>query len=226
MFPRLQFLTLDASPLAHRAQALAALEGGVRWIQLRAKHLREDVWVAEATAIAELCRDYGATFIVNDSPQVALHAEADGVHLGGDDASPAEARRVLGDFALVGVTLNEPAHLARLQGVRVDYAGVGPFRHTVSKQKLAPLHTEESLRALIAAAAPLPGKGTVNDGPPVVADLWISSFSSSTRSLHFLRSFSIVQSRSRSFRASVAFLSLHDATSATASVYCAPRQSR
>jgi len=156
VFPRLQFLTLDASPLAHRAQALAALEGGVRWIQLRAKHLREDVWVAEATAIAELCRDYGATFIVNDSPQVSLRAEADGVHLGGDDASPAEARRVLGDFALVGVTLNEPAHLARMQGVRVDYAGVGPFRHTASKQKLAAIHTTESLAALIAAAAPLP----------------------------------------------------------------------
>jgi thiamine monophosphate synthase len=53
VFPRLQFLTLDASPLTHRAQALAALEGGVRWIQLRAKHLSEDVWIAEAAAIAE-----------------------------------------------------------------------------------------------------------------------------------------------------------------------------
>ena len=113
MFPRLQFLTLDASPLTHRAQALAALEGGVRWIQLRAKHLPEDIWVAEAAAIAELCRDYGATFVVNDSPQVALRAEADGVHLGGDDASPAAARALLGDFAIVGVTLNEPAHVAR-----------------------------------------------------------------------------------------------------------------
>ncbi len=153
MFPRLQFLTLDASPLTHRAQALAALEGGVRWIQLRAKHLREDVWVAEASAIAELCRDYGATFIVNDSPQVALRAEADGVHLGGDDASPAEARALLGDFAIVGVTLNEPAHLARFAGVRIDYAGVGPFRHTASKQKLAVIHTPESLAALITAAA-------------------------------------------------------------------------
>ena len=152
MFPRLQFLTLDASPLTHRAQALAALEGGVRWIQLRAKHLSEDVWVAEAAAIAELCRDYGATFIVNDSPQVALRAEADGVHLGGDDASPAAARALLGDFAIVGVTLNEPAHLARFAGVRIDYTGVGPFRHTASKQKLAAIHTAESLSALIAAA--------------------------------------------------------------------------
>jgi thiamine-phosphate pyrophosphorylase len=156
VFPRLQFLTLDASPLAHREQARAALEGGVRWIQLRAKRLPEDVWVAEAAAIAELCCDFGALFVVNDSPQVALRAGADGVHLGGDDASPAAARALLGEFAIVGVTLNEPAHVARFAGVRVDYAGVGPFRHTLSKQKLAPVHSADSLAALIAAAAPLP----------------------------------------------------------------------
>lgn len=173
MLARLQFLTLDASPLSHRAQALAALEGGVRWIQLRAKYLPEEVWVAEATAIAELCRDYGATFVVNDSPRVALCAEADGVHLGADDASPAEARAMLGDFALVGVTLNEPAHLSRIQGVRVDYAGVGPLRPTASKEKLAPIHSAESLAALIASASPLPcyaiGGVTAADFPAVLA---------------------------------------------------------
>jgi thiamine-phosphate pyrophosphorylase len=156
VFPRLQFLTLDAAPRAHREQARAALEGGVRWIQLRAKHLPPEAWVAEAVAIAELCRDFGAVFVVNDSPEVALRAEADGVHLGGDDASPAAARALLGEFAIVGVTLNEPAHVARFAGVRVDYAGVGPFRHTLSKQKLAAVHSPDSLAGLIAAAAPLP----------------------------------------------------------------------
>ena len=156
MFPRLQFLTLDAAPRAHREQARAALEGGVRWIQLRAKQLPAEAWVAEATAIAELCRDFGAVFVVNDSPEVALRAEADGVHLGGDDASPVAARALLGEFAIVGVTLNEPAHVARYAGVRVDYAGVGPFRHTLSKQKLAAVHSPESLAGLIIAAAPLP----------------------------------------------------------------------
>jgi thiamine-phosphate pyrophosphorylase len=173
VFPRLQFLTLDAAPRAHREQARAALEGGVRWIQLRAKHLPPDVWVAEAVAIAELCRDFGAMFVVNDSPEVALRAEADGVHLGGDDASPAAARALLGEFAIVGVTLNEPAHVARFAGVRVDYAGVGPFRHTLSKQKLAAVHSSESLTDLIAAAAPLPcyaiGGVTAADWPAVRA---------------------------------------------------------
>ena len=171
MFPRLQFLTLDAAPRAHREQARAALEGGVRWIQLRAKHLPAEAWVAEATAIAELCRDFGAMFVVNDSPEVALRAEADGVHLGGDDASPSVARALLGEFAIVGVTLNEPAHVVRFAGVRVDYAGVGPFRHTLSKQKLAAVHSPESLAGLIAAAAPLPcfaiGGVTAADWPAV-----------------------------------------------------------
>jgi thiamine-phosphate pyrophosphorylase len=173
VLPRLQFLTLDASPLTHRAQALAALEGGVRWIQLRTKHLPEDVWIAEAVAIAELCRDFGALFVVNDSPQVALRAEADGVHLGGADASPAAARALLGESAIVGVTLNEPTHVARSAGVRIDYAGVGPVRHTASKQKLAAIHTPESLAALIAAAAPSPcfaiGGVTAADWPELRA---------------------------------------------------------
>ena len=171
MFPRLQFLTLDAAPRAHREQARAALEGGVRWIQLRAKNLPAEAWVAEAVAIAELCRDFGAVFVVNDSPEVALRAEADGVHLGGDDASPAAARALLGEFAIVGVTLNEPAHVVRFAGVRVDYAGVGPFRHTLSKQKLAAVHSPKSLAGLIAAAAPLPcfaiGGVTAADWPAV-----------------------------------------------------------
>jgi thiamine-phosphate pyrophosphorylase len=171
VFPRLQFLTLDAAPRAHREQARAALEGGVRWIQLRAKNLPAEAWVAEAVAIAELCRDFGAVFVVNDSPEVALRAEADGVHLGGADASPAAARALLGEFAIVGVTLNEPAHVARYAGVRVDYAGVGPFRHTLSKQKLAAVHSPESLAGLIAAAAPLPcyaiGGVTAADWPAV-----------------------------------------------------------
>lgn len=173
MRPRLQFLTLEAAPRSHREQATLALAGGVRWIQLRAKGLTAEAWLAEARAIAALCRDHGAIFIVNDAPSIALAAEADGVHLGGDDASPAAARALLGEFAIVGVTLNEPAHVARFAGVKVDYAGVGPFRHTLSKQKLATVHSPDSLASLITAAAPLPcyaiGGVTAADWPAVRA---------------------------------------------------------
>jgi thiamine monophosphate synthase len=61
-----------------------------------------------------------------------------------------------GEAAIVGATLNVPAHLARLGATRVDYVGVGPFRPTTSKAKLAPVHSADSLAALIAAAAPRP----------------------------------------------------------------------
>lgn len=152
MLPRLQFLTLDAAPLGHVAQARHALAAGVRWIQLRAKGFAEEEWVRLAREVGALCRTSGATFIVNDSPRVAAAAGADGVHLGAADASPDEARALLGERALIGVTLNSPSHLVRLRGARVDYVGVGPLRATASKPGHAAPHSEESLRALIAAA--------------------------------------------------------------------------
>lgn len=173
MLPRLQFLTLDAAPLGHREQALAALRGGVRFVQFRAKNRSEADWVALAREVVAVCRDHDALCIVNDSPRVALLAGADGVHLGPGDASPAEARALLGEKAVIGATLNFPAHLDRLRGVRVDYVGAGPFRHTENKASLAPVHSAESLRALIARAAPLPayviGGVTAADAPAVRA---------------------------------------------------------
>ena len=173
MGAQLQFLTLDASPFSHSEQARLALEGGVRWIQLRTKNLPEAEWIKTARGVANLCQDFGATFIVNDSIAVALAAEADGVHLGPGDASPAEARALLGDYAIIGVTLNTPDHLPILKSARVDYAGVGPVRFTASKTKLAPVQSDASLRALIEGTKGIPcyaiGGVTVEDWPNLKA---------------------------------------------------------
>lgn len=156
MRARLQFLTLDQSPYSHLEQAQFALEGGVKWIQLRTKNLPEKEWIKTAMEVGARCRDFGATFIVNDSPRVALAAEADGVHLGPQDASPQSARAMLGDFAIVGVTLNNLNHLSVLSTARIDYAGVGPVRFTASKEALASIHSEKSLQELIQGANSLP----------------------------------------------------------------------
>jgi len=130
-----------------------ALEGGARWIQLRAKNLSEPEWIQVAQEVAHLCKDYGATLIINDSPWVAYKVEADGVHLGPHDCSPVEARKILGEYAILGVTLNNLNHLEVLKSARVDYAGVGPVRFTSSKKNLAPVHTDESLKELIKKAS-------------------------------------------------------------------------
>lgn len=150
--PSLQFLTLDGTAQGHVSQAREACAGGVRWVQLRAKGLVLDEWVDLAREVVATCRAHGALCTINDSPEVALAAGADGVHLGRADASPAAARILLGPAALIGVTLNHRSDLARLGDGRPDYVGVGPFRATPTKSGHAPVHTTESLAALIAAA--------------------------------------------------------------------------
>lgn len=153
VLPRLQFLTLGASPLSPADQARAACRGGFRWVQFRAKGLALPEWRRLAGEVAAVCRDHGAILTVNDSPEVAASAGAAGVHLGKGDAEPVAARALLGPRALVGVTLNATADLARLAKGRPDYVGVGPFRATASKPGHAPVHTAASLGALIRAAS-------------------------------------------------------------------------
>lgn len=150
--PRLQFLTLDHATLGHPAQARLAAEGGVRWIQLRAKGLGPADWKRVAAETLAVCRDLGARLVINDSIDVAEAVGADGVHLGAADASPAEARRRLGPSSWIGVTLNRLADTSRLAEGRPDYVGVGPWRATATKAGHAPPHDAASLRALIVAA--------------------------------------------------------------------------
>lgn len=155
-FP-LQTLTLDLPERTHREQAEAACAGGAKWIQFRTKTLGFDERLAEAVAVVATARKHGAVAIVNDTPALALASGADGVHLGKEDMAPADARALLGPDAIIGVTVNTLADARRVakEGV-ADYAGIGPFRFTTSKAKLAPVLTESELREIIATLAPTP----------------------------------------------------------------------
>ncbi len=111
----------------------AALKGGVRIVQFRSKSGTPESNLATARRLADLCRNAGATFLVNDAPELARDCGADGVHLGQGDASVAEARKVLGRGALIGVSTGsvEEALKAEMQGA--DYVGVGSIFPTRSK---------------------------------------------------------------------------------------------
>lgn len=154
--PAVQFLTLDTSAHTPVEQAELACQGGVRWVQLRAKGLSLDAWILLASQVVAVAHAHGAICTINDSPEVALASAADGVHLGKNDPSPAAARKLLGPHKLIGVTLNSLDDLWRTTEGAPDYVGVGPFRSTLTKVGHAPVHTEASLRDLIAAAGPLP----------------------------------------------------------------------
>jgi thiamine-phosphate pyrophosphorylase len=105
-----------------------ALLGGASVIQYREKSRSAARRLAEATALLRLCRDHGALLIINDDLNLAARIGADGVHLGADDSSPADARDLLGEEALIGVSCYNRLELAReATAAGADYIAFGRF---------------------------------------------------------------------------------------------------
>jgi thiamine-phosphate pyrophosphorylase len=121
------------SGLSHFDIAARAVAGGASMIQLRDKVAGSRQLLHEAREIAQLCRAREVCFIVNDRLDLALAADADGVHLGQDDLPPGDARRLLGSGKILGVSTHslEQALLAAEQGA--DYLGIGPIFATATK---------------------------------------------------------------------------------------------
>jgi len=110
-----------------------AILGGADIVQLRDKKSAKPELLRKAKALRELTRKYGVTFIVNDHLDVALEADADGVHLGQGDLPIEEARKLVGD-KIIGISTHaiEEARRAERQGA--DYIGVGPIFPTRTKE--------------------------------------------------------------------------------------------
>jgi thiamine-phosphate pyrophosphorylase len=128
---RLYLCTPDRPDLSTFLEA--CLRGGVDVVQLREKHLDARPLLARARLAAAVCRDHGVPFVLNDRPDLALEAGADGVHVGQDDAPPALARRILGPRVLVGLSTHAPAELAGAAREPVDYLSAGPVNPTPTK---------------------------------------------------------------------------------------------
>lgn len=99
----------------------SALQGGVDIIIFRETAYPDNVVVEIATKIRILCDEYGATFIVNNRPDIAIIAEADGVHLGQNDINPQDARTVLGENAIIGKSTHNPDEVIQAINEGVDY---------------------------------------------------------------------------------------------------------
>lgn len=112
---------------------LDAVAGGVTMVQLRRKENSGRAFVEEAKSLVDVLRPLGIPLIVNDHVDVALAAGADGVHVGQADTPAAEARRLMGDDAIVGLSITTLAEAQLLDASLVDYAGVGPVFPTPTK---------------------------------------------------------------------------------------------
>ena len=140
-----------------RAAVAGALEAGVRIVQYRSKAadpLDDRQRLSEAQELRRLCHSHGALFLVNDRLDLALAAEADGVHLGQGDLPLPVARRLLGPDRLIGCSTHALDQLHRAVADGCDYVGVGPVNATPTKPGREPVGL--AYVAAAAAACPVP----------------------------------------------------------------------
>ncbi len=135
---------------SHSRLAASYLEAGIRLFQVREKNAPDRLQLDQLIRIRELCREFGACFLVNDRVDLALASEADGVHLGQDDLPAATARRIVGEKAIIGVSTHDAQQFRRALREPVDYLALGPIFATSSKAEAAPLVGLELLEELAA----------------------------------------------------------------------------
>ena len=136
---KLQFITHFTDQYTYYDSARLALEGGCRWIQLRMKDATDEEVEKEAVRVQALCKQYGATFLLDDRVELVKKLKADGVHLGKNDMPIAEARQILGKDFIIGGTANTFEDVKAHYEAGADYIGCGPFRFTTTKKNLSPI---------------------------------------------------------------------------------------
>lgn len=144
-----QFITHHDEKYTYLDSVRIALEGGCRWVQLRMKNATEEELRRNASAAKELCLEAGAVFIIDDYVDLALEVGADGVHLGKNDMSIPEARRILGNGFIIGGTANTIEDIRGHWRNGADYIGCGPFRFTTTKENLSPVLGLEGYRDIV-----------------------------------------------------------------------------
>jgi thiamine-phosphate pyrophosphorylase len=129
------YFVCEARPHGEDPEALlrAALGGGVDIVQLREKELGRAEIERAASTYRRVADTYSALFIVNDDPDLARACDADGVHVGQDDASVEAAREVLGPNAIIGLSTHSEEQIDAAQERDIDYFCVGPVWETPTK---------------------------------------------------------------------------------------------
>lgn len=137
----------------HLALAQAALGAGARLVQLRGKNLSTRELIEVARSLRPVVHAAGAQWIINDRVDVARLVDADGVHLGVTDLPVADARRILGPEAIIGLSTHSPEQVAEAQPLPIDYIGYGPVFATASKENPDPVQGIDALRQACATSA-------------------------------------------------------------------------
>lgn len=136
-----------------------ALAGGATFVQLREKHMTTDELVEKARTILPICREARVPFLIDDDVEAARLVGADGVHVGQSDTACAEARRILGPDAIVGVSAQTVEQAVAAERAGADYLGVGALIPTPTKPDAVDVTPEELARICRAVGIPVVGIG-------------------------------------------------------------------
>jgi len=119
--------------MSHIQIVRSAIDAGIKTIQLREKNLPKREIYNLAISIRKITSKHNIVFIVNDYVDIAVAVNADGVHLGQEDMSVEEARKIIGKDMLIGISTHTLYQAAKAQGAGADYIGFGPMFHTMTK---------------------------------------------------------------------------------------------
>ncbi len=145
----LQFISHYTEKYTYLDSVKMALEGGCKWVQLRIKDATDAEVLPIAVEAQKLCREAGATFIIDDRVELVKQIGADGVHLGLGDMPITEARKILGEKFIIGGTANTFENVKAHYQASANYVGCGPFRFTTTKKKLSPVLGLEGYRGIV-----------------------------------------------------------------------------
>ena len=110
------------------------LENGATFLQIREKDLDAESFSQEASALKELCAEYGIPFVVNDSVEIALEIDADGVHVGQSDIKGRDIRKMIGKGKILGISAGTVEEAIAAEKAGADYIGVGAVFGTSTKK--------------------------------------------------------------------------------------------
>ena len=146
----------------HRVER--ALMGGVTLLQLREKNKTTGEYIALAEKVHVLTQKYNVPLIIDDRVDVALAVDAEGVHLGAEDMTIAQARKILGDDKIIGATAKTVPWALDVSAQGADYLGVGAIYPTTTKVKTVLTSTDTLREICKAVSIPVNAIGGLNKG--------------------------------------------------------------
>ncbi len=140
------------------------LEHGTTFLQIREKDLDAETFLQEAQALKELCGQYHVPFVVNDSVEIALEIEADGVHVGQSDIQGRNIRAMIGPDRILGISAGTVEEAVAAQAAGADYIGVGAVFGTSTKKNARNLTVEALRKISEAVEIPVVAIGGIHAG--------------------------------------------------------------